>query len=143
MKNTSFDYVGFGNMVEKMLAKSFSVAPLSVMVKNNGWACVAHCKETSTTDRFQIWTNGVDVDFYIGKTLAACLTDTAKQLLVNHKAKVGLKKAPNQVVVHFKGDENNDVALADALLLLAVLRTADSNPSLKRGVTEKAVTAVA
>lgn len=143
MKNTSFDYVQFQAMVESTLAKGFDVAPLSVTVKSNGWACIAHKKETSTADRFQVWTNGTDIDFYIGRALADSFTDTAKQLLVNHKSKVGLKKAPNQVVVHFKGNENDDTALADALLLLAVLRTADSNPSLKRVATPKEVLAVA
>lgn len=141
--NTSFDYAQFSNVVESVLAKGFEVAPLSVMVKSNKWACIAHVKETSTNDRFQVWTNGVDIDFYIGRALANSFTDTAKQLLAKHHAKVGLKKAPNQVFIHFKGNAENDVALANALLLLAVLRTAESNPSLKRGVTEKAVAAIA
>lgn len=143
MENNDFNYVAFGRIVEDMLSKGFTVAPLSVTVKSNGWACVAHIKESSTTDRLQVWTDGRNIDLYIGKKLADTFTDTAKQLLVKHHAKTGLKKAPGQVFVPFKGNENNDVALADALLLLAVLRTANSNPSLKRAATPKEVPAVA
>lgn len=139
----TFDYAQFQAMVESTLAKGFDVAPLSVTVKSNKWACVAHVKETSTATRFQVWTNGIDIDFYIGEKLADTFTETAKMLLARHHGKTGLKKAPNQVFIHFKGVADSDKALADALLLLNVLRTADSNPSIKRTVTEKEVPAVA